>query len=719
MSLWHELKRRNVVRVAIAYVAAAWLILQVVDTVLAYLGHDVAQAQWLLVALVVGFVPTVYVSWKFELTSEGFRPEDEVEHGAPQQRAWATRFDRAITVLLVIAVSYFAIDKFVLTDRGAQLEKSIAVLPFDDMSAAGDQQYFSDGIAEQLLDQLAKLDDLRVVSRSSAFAMRGLELTIPEIASRLNVAYVLEGSVRKHENTVRVTAQLIAAESDEHVWSGTYDGDISDVFGVQDEISKKVVDELKVKLLGQMPAQWVTDPETYDLYLQGLSLLAAREEEGLERSVALFERVIQQDPDFAPAYGKLAMALFWSVSPDESGEVAVEQAVRRALEVDPANSDAYAVMGRHYTFAGRGADAEAALFRAIETGPNNPMAYRWLGTLVSSYDPVRYLQYSKQAYELNRTDPSIWFHQALALGMLGRYGEARAGAANLTGAHARYIGFHLAAVLGWYDGNLEATAKTRYLVFRETGGRETDVRTFLMLDDVGLARAWMQFYVNAAGEEDFRAAINEAEVGYASGDMAAGDAAFERAVKNIPHQGLRAGLAEILVHYNRKPDVAQAIFESMFEDRGADAESVDPYNWRDYLIYAQFLHLLGDHQRAGSLFIQVEKIIQKQLDDGVVNIHDGHNLYEVVGGLLAMKGEHASAIAMLNKGMEQGNLCVHCLRRYSQFDSLRPDPGFEEVLARAAAHAAGQRQKLEEQGMLLTPDQVLALPSFDFDPHNP
>ena len=717
MSLWHELKRRNVVRVAIAYVAAAWLVLQVVDTVFAFLGFDTKQAGILLVILAVGFIPAVYLSWKFELTSEGLRPDEEVDRERVQQRGWATRFDRAVTVLLVVAVSYFALDKFVFIKPDIQLEKSIAVLPFDDMSAAGDQQYFSDGIAEQLLDQLAKLDDLRVVSRSSAFAMRDLDLTIPDIASRLNVAYILEGSVRKHEDTVRVTAQLIAAESDEHVWSGTYDGDISDVFGVQDEISQKVVEQLKVELLGQLPVQRVTDPQTYDIYLQALSLLAERRGNGPDEAARLLEQVIRRDPQFAPAYGKLVMALFWGSS--DFSDVRGEEAMTRALELDPGNSDALAVRGRVMTIYGRSAEAEADLLRAIETGPNNPMAYRWLGTLVHKSDPVRYLQYSTQAYELNRIDPTIRFHQGLALAMLGRYEEAREIAATLTGDRGQIVGFNLAYALGWYDGNLAATIKTGYFWLREFEESDGLVRSFFLLEEPELAREWMQYTVDVGGEESFEAAIGELQVRYTYGELQGGDAAIERARRNANHDWPRMELAQLAVRYNRKLNVAREIFEAIFERRNADQDAVDPYNWDDHLAYAQLLFLQGEHQRANALFSQVESIIQTQLDAGVVNGQYGHNLYELMGGLLAMTGEHARAIEMLNRGAELGSLCAHCLRHFSQFDSLRADPGFQQVLANAATHAAAQRRKLQDEGMLLTPEEVLAMPSFDFDPHNP
>ena len=263
MSLLTELKRRNVLRVVAGYVAVSWLAIQIVETLFPMFGLSDAAARGVVIALAIGFIPALVFAWIFELTPEGFKRDAEVDHGAPGMRELGNRFDRLIIVMLVFAVAFFAFDKFVLDpardvareaaaeQRGRSRalvesygEKSIAVLPFVNMSSDPEQEYFSDGIAEELLNLLAQIQELRVISRSSAFSFKGKDIEIPEIAERLNVAHILEGSVRKSGNKIRITAQLIEASTDTHLWSQTYDRELEDIFAIQDEIAADVVGHL-------------------------------------------------------------------------------------------------------------------------------------------------------------------------------------------------------------------------------------------------------------------------------------------------------------------------------------------------------------------------------------------------------------------------------------------------------------------------------------------
>ena len=280
MSLFSELKRRNVIRVATAYVVAAWLIIQVVETILPAFGYGDFFLRIVVIVLAIAFVPTLVFSWVFEITPEGLKREVEVAREESITRFTGKKLDRIITVLLALALGYFAFDRFVLVparvaeivEETAQLarsealvesygDKSIAVLPFVNMSGDPGQEYFSDGIAEELLNLLAKIPELRVISRSSAFRFKGKDLDIPTIAEQLNVAHILEGSVRKAGNQIRITAQLIDARSDTHLWSDTYDHTLDDIFAIQDRISAEVVAQLKVRLLDAAPVAQEIDPE--------------------------------------------------------------------------------------------------------------------------------------------------------------------------------------------------------------------------------------------------------------------------------------------------------------------------------------------------------------------------------------------------------------------------------------------------------------------------
>jgi TolB-like protein len=330
MSLWGEIRRRNVHRVVIAYVAAAWLLIQVVETLFPVFGLSDAAIRTVVVVLAIGFVPAVFLSWAFEWTPEGLRRDSEVTAPAPASAARTRRFDAAIIALLVLAVAYFAVDKFVFdpvrdTAREAQVaaeargdairqkygENSIAVLAFEDISAAGDLGYFADGIAEELLNLLAKIPELRVTGRTSAFSFKDKPATIPEIGEALGVTYIVEGSVRTAADRIRITVQLIEAASDTHLFSENYDRDFDDIFAIQDEVAEKVVDELHLTLLADIPKAKRVNPKAYSLYLQARTIFNAADstEEDYARIRPLLERALEYDPDYGEALSVYARHL--------------------------------------------------------------------------------------------------------------------------------------------------------------------------------------------------------------------------------------------------------------------------------------------------------------------------------------------------------------------------------------------------------------------------
>ena len=255
-------------------------------------------------------------------------------------------------------------------------QNSIAVLPFVNMSDDAANEYFSDGISEELLNLLAKIPELRVTSRSSAVSFKGRNLAIPEIAERLNVAHILEGSVRKAGNEVRITAQLIDTRSDTHLWSETWDRTLDDIFEIQDEIAAAVVEQLKVTLLSTAPAVEKTDPEAYALFLQARQLGRQYTPEGWEQSGILYQQALDIDPDYAAAWAGLAgnyidqPGVLWSI--DEGFEMARE-AANRALAIDPENAAAYAHLGEiANSHDGDLAAAARYLERALALEPTNP-----------------------------------------------------------------------------------------------------------------------------------------------------------------------------------------------------------------------------------------------------------------------------------------------------------------------------------------------------------
>ncbi len=396
MGLIAELKRRNVIRMAGLYLVGAWLLVQVAGTVLPMFGAPGWLPRSIVVVLALGFIPALVFAWVFEMTPEGLKRDGDIEPERSIAPQTARRMDRMIFAVLLLALGYFGFDKFVLAPRrqateinaaetkgraeaqSASSEKSIAVLPFVDMSPEHDQEYFSDGIAEELLNRLAQIPDLRVAARTSAFQFKGKNLDIADIGRQLKVAHVLEGSVRKSGTRLRITAQLINSASGYHLWSQTFEGDASDVFKVQDDISTAIADVLETKLSGRPAADKpavAVDPQAYDDFLQGRAFTARRVDGNLKLAVAAFDRAIARDPSYSAAHAGRAFALAlseiwdpWLPTPELVAQGRASAA--RALKLDPENVEAMIARGylamKHWDIAGAREDFEHAYALAPE-----------------------------------------------------------------------------------------------------------------------------------------------------------------------------------------------------------------------------------------------------------------------------------------------------------------------------------------------------------------
>ncbi len=373
MSFFAELKRRNVFRVAIAYIVLAWIVMQVGDTLAPALHLPESVNSVLAFFLILGFPLAVFFAWAFELTPEGLKLEKNVDRTTSMTPTTGRKLDRTIIVLLAVALVYFIWQSQTPTsntDDSASDDRSIAVLPFDNMSSDAEQEYFSDGLSEELLNLLAKIPELRVSSRTSAFSYKGKDFKISDVGRELDVAHVLEGSVRKSGNKVRITAQLIHADSDTHLWSETWDRSLDDVFVIQDEIAKAVVDELKVRLLGELPHVRTTDPEAYSLFLQARHLTNQRTADSVAKAEQMITRALDISPDYLPAW--VLKAHIYSVMGDSGfGDVNASfakalEAAETAVELDPGYGPAHALLAdilisNRWDFAGGRREIELAL----------------------------------------------------------------------------------------------------------------------------------------------------------------------------------------------------------------------------------------------------------------------------------------------------------------------------------------------------------------------
>jgi len=371
---WTRLRRRKVVQWGIAYVAGSWALLQGIVLLADVFHWPESSKQIATLVLLIGLPVALVLAWY-----HGDRGE---------QRIRGTELS-IITVLLLLGGAvlwYHQRESGKLVDTVASAtpsatvpvptDKSIAVLPFVNMSPDKEQEYFADGISEELLNLLAQVPELRVIARTSSFSFKGKEADIAEIAHKLNVANVLEGSVRKSGETLRITAQLVRASDSSHLWSQTYDRQMTDVFKVQDEIAAAVVGQLKIKLLGVAPTMRVTDSQAYALFLQGREIVRRANPAANEQAIALYKQVLTIDPGYAPAWDGLAEAYYndmdFGVLAVDHGLPLARAAIKQALASDPTYAPVYARAALIEGGVGRDLSAAARhLEKGLTLDPSN------------------------------------------------------------------------------------------------------------------------------------------------------------------------------------------------------------------------------------------------------------------------------------------------------------------------------------------------------------
>jgi TolB-like protein/Tfp pilus assembly protein PilF len=388
-----ELRRRNVFRVAGVYAVVGWLLIQIAVAVLPTFGAPNWIAQTFIALIFLGFPIAVILAWAFELTPEGMKRTSTVGEDASITHQTGKHLDiilaamAALLVVVIIGDRLFPSSKAGARSTGAHEDFSIAVLPFSDMSPEGDQEYFADGISEELLNVLAQVPGLEVAGRTSSFAFKGQNTDLREIGKMLDVAHVLEGSVRKSGNKVRVTAQLIRADNGFHMWSDTYDGDLTDIFAVQDEIANAILVELKPQLMGKVTplAAPRTDITAYDFYLLAQQKAVNGSLDSYSEAAAALDKALAIDPEFVPALAwRGYYELMLSDGAGAVGNIPIEDAlktsavwVNRAISLDRNSADALFAQAGRLSFAADATtrlQAEAFYKRALELKPNFALA---------------------------------------------------------------------------------------------------------------------------------------------------------------------------------------------------------------------------------------------------------------------------------------------------------------------------------------------------------
>jgi TolB-like protein len=361
-----ELKRRNVYKVAIAYAVVAWLLMQVASQIFPFFEIPNWAVRLVVLLLVIGFPVAMILAWAFELTPEGIKRAEDVDLTKSVRRKTGRKLDFFIIAVLLLVIGFLLFQRLhpnVSPANSSSLEKSIAVLPFENFSEDKAFAFFADGVQDEILTDLAKIADLKVISRTSAMQYKNVSTrNLPEIAQALKVAHVLEGSVQRAGNRVRVSAQLIDARSDTHVWAEKYDRDLADVFAIQTEIAEKIADQLQAKLSPKEKAAMAERPTSdlgaYDLYLQAKELVyegyvnPARERENDFKAVRLLDQAVARDPAFVLAHCQLAYAhddiYNYNYDHTEARLALAENSVRAAVRLQPDSGETHLAQAIHF-----------------------------------------------------------------------------------------------------------------------------------------------------------------------------------------------------------------------------------------------------------------------------------------------------------------------------------------------------------------------------------
>jgi len=444
MSFFTELKRRNVFRVGFAYLIGSWLLAQIAELLLDTFKAPEWTMQFIVVALMIGFPIAVFFAWAFELTPDGVKRESEVDRSQSIRRETGQKLNRGIIIILVLALGYFVWESRFAKDvapaksnessvatADAQTQKpvsvenrSVAVLPFVNMSSDPEQEYFSDGITEEIINALVKIPGLSVPARTSVFGFKGQQGDVRKIGEQLGVAHVLEGSIRTQGKQVRITAQLIKVDDGFHLWSETYDRKLDNIFAVQEEIAKAIA----TVMTGELGLGVVTVPnktrnmEAYDSYLQGRALLHKRND--YDQTVALFKRATELDPQFAPAWAALALTYSVMDLTPELLDKAISTA-NHALSLDPENVDALDALASALRDSWQWAKAEPYFEQAMAIDPQSTELLEdyaeFLG-MVGRFD--EYLSTAQEGYAIDPLLGPLADAYVMALMADGQYTRA-------------------------------------------------------------------------------------------------------------------------------------------------------------------------------------------------------------------------------------------------------------------------------------------------------
>jgi TolB-like protein/predicted Zn-dependent protease len=435
-----ELKRRNVYKVAVAYAVVSWLLIQAASIFLPAFDAPSWLMKAFIIVIIFGFPVALIFSWAFEITPEGIKLESEIEPSKSIARRTGRKIVAVTIALAVVAAGLFVYqlvrsksDISGSPTTATIANKSIAVLPFDNLRRDPDNAYFCEGIQDEIVTRLAKVVDLKVIARASTQRFKSAPTDLRDVAKQLGVTNILQGSVQKANDQVRVNVQLINTLNDAHLWADTYDRKLTDIFAIESEIAKNVAENLKARLTGRaeevLAARPTENPEAHELYLKGRYVWNRRNPASLRKAGGYFQQAIDLDPNYAPAYAGLAdlhsiLPIYAGTAPKDDVPKAIV-AARKAIELDSNLAEARTSLGNALVSNAQLKLAEPEFRRALELNPNYATAHQWLAECLQAQDRFpESLAENERAHELDPLSLIINVSYASSLSGVGRYDDA-------------------------------------------------------------------------------------------------------------------------------------------------------------------------------------------------------------------------------------------------------------------------------------------------------
>ncbi len=730
MSLMTELRRRNVFRVGVAYAIVGWLLLEVASVIFPGLHLPDWTLTFLIVLVVAGFPLALILAWAFEMTPEGLKREAEVDRTESTTHVTGRKLDFAIIGLLAIALIFVVVDNYVLEAEPEQAgavpeqvpaaetverEKSIAVLPFDNISPNPEDAYFADGIHDEILAQISKIRDIKVISRTSVMRYRGEDKpSSPEIGVALGVANLLEGSVRLAGNRVRITIQFIEAERDAHLWTETYDRELTaaNIFTIQSEIAKIVADALRATLTPEEKTRLATVPtenlDAYQAYLLGMQRMVKMNSYAFSEAVNYLERSIELDPNFALAYVALASSYmaqidYGGLPPDEMIEKA-QGLVERALELDDRSGEAYSALGFIHAKSRDFEGASAAYQRALELSPNHAESYNDYGQLLRDVflRPEEALALHKKAVELNPLSTHSLNQVGWDFDCLGRFDE------ELTWFEKSLAVNPGDALTSWSIGwnyHLSASADYSEAVrwLRKSGSADPGDNyspaglgwLFMDLGDPDRAERWIRRSIEVGPESWIANYSMQLLQLYLGDELAALE--YGRKADQITRAQSDVFPFQLIADHELRAgrySEARALYE---ENRPAllndAAPTIDATNYRAAIDLASVLFKTGEQDQADRLLdasyrhLDTHPRMGNQCGYGIADVK-----------IYALQGEKQKALSTLRKAIDEGWRLRwwYYLRLDPGLESLHDEPKYQAMVAEIEADMAAQLARVRE-----------------------